>query len=233
MDLQILGLNGYEEKVYTTLVNIGCSSAGKISEESGVPQGKIYVVLSSLEQKGLVQVVPEKTKKFQASSPDSLLDILKSKKEELANLEKEVSNLKETYKKSPKEAVSIAKGRKNFYKVIQDMPLPLKYEYDIKYTSELRPEWIRELNSLKKRNGKIKILTRCSSETEKDVKDWLKYTENIRRIENEGVAVAIIDDKFMFITMINSDVTLSIRDEATIKLFRRLFEKYYESADKI
>ena len=64
MDLKLLGLTDYEEKVYITLAKSGKSSAGEISRESNVPYGKIYVILEKLEAKNLVNIIPEKTKKF-------------------------------------------------------------------------------------------------------------------------------------------------------------------------
>ena len=59
-----LGLSQNEGKVYLTLVEFGKLSANDLSGKSGVPYGRIYDVLESLKNKGLVVVVPEKTKKF-------------------------------------------------------------------------------------------------------------------------------------------------------------------------
>ncbi|EMA6343173.1 TrmB family transcriptional regulator [Bacillus cytotoxicus] len=52
--IQTLGLNQYETKAYVSLVKHGTSSAYQVSKNSGVPRARIYEILDSLEQKGIV-----------------------------------------------------------------------------------------------------------------------------------------------------------------------------------
>lgn len=54
-----LGLSSYEEKVYSALLDVGTASAEELSEESGVPMGRIYDVLNGLESRDLVDCNPE------------------------------------------------------------------------------------------------------------------------------------------------------------------------------
>lgn len=50
----LLGLNKYEARVYITLLRKGPKKAVDLSSISGVPRGRVYDVLRSLEAKGLV-----------------------------------------------------------------------------------------------------------------------------------------------------------------------------------
>ena len=50
----LLELNRYEAKAYLTLVKMGSMKAVELAEFSGIPRGRIYDVLRSLEAKGLV-----------------------------------------------------------------------------------------------------------------------------------------------------------------------------------
>lgn len=52
--IQMLGLNQYETKAYISLVQQGASSAYQVSKNSGVPRARIYEILNTLEQKGIV-----------------------------------------------------------------------------------------------------------------------------------------------------------------------------------
>lgn len=52
--LQSLGFNQYESKVYVTLVKKGFSTAYGISKHSGVPRARVYDILQTLEEKGMV-----------------------------------------------------------------------------------------------------------------------------------------------------------------------------------
>ncbi|MFH1290235.1 MAG: helix-turn-helix domain-containing protein [Nanoarchaeota archaeon] len=88
------GLTQNESKVYSTLIKFGKLSAGETSAKSSVPYGRIYDVLDSLIDKGLVEVVPEKTKKFIPGDPKALEKLLKKRKENLERAEEKVKELK-------------------------------------------------------------------------------------------------------------------------------------------
>jgi sugar-specific transcriptional regulator TrmB len=232
MNLKLLGISSYEEKAYISLTELGPSTAGDISKHSGVPYGKIYPTLESLESKGLISVIPDKTKKFQAKDPKNLIDLINNKKKEMDSLEKELVNLKQIYENNPKEAVILAKGKKNFYKLEREIPQPKKFEYDIKYHSEVKGEWINEAKALSNKGVTLKILTRYDNETKSNVDHWLKYVKNMKSIPNKGVAMSIVDDAVL-LSMINNNTTLLIKDKATVELFKELFESYYNSKENL
>ena len=139
MKLTRIGLTKSEEKVYLSLIKLGKASASLISRESGVSYGKIYTVLDSLERKGLVQIVPEKTKKFIASDPKVIIKKIKEEKQELNRLESEVKELKRIYELREKEIVRMVRGKRNFYKLERELPKPKQIEYNIRYTVEYNP----------------------------------------------------------------------------------------------
>jgi len=53
--LEEMGLSRYEAKVYENLLNEGPSDAQEVSQQSGVPKGRIYDVFDHLADKGLVE----------------------------------------------------------------------------------------------------------------------------------------------------------------------------------
>jgi sugar-specific transcriptional regulator TrmB len=67
--LRNLGLMDYEIKVYSTLLSNGPMNYRVLVQESGVPTGRIYQVLSTLESKGFIEVDQDKTKLFKATEP--------------------------------------------------------------------------------------------------------------------------------------------------------------------
>ena len=77
MDFESIGLNKNESKAFNALVKLGKSSAGDISRNSGVSDKKVYKILESLERKGLVRMIPEKTKMFVPEDPKALKKIIK------------------------------------------------------------------------------------------------------------------------------------------------------------
>ncbi len=67
--LQRIGLNAYEARTYLVLVGHTRFRAVELAARASVPRQKIYEVLHSLVEKGLAQVVQEKTKLFSAVDP--------------------------------------------------------------------------------------------------------------------------------------------------------------------
>ena len=87
MDTKILESVGFtkgEISVYLSLLRLGETTTGDIIKESGITGSKVYEILDRLIKKGLVSyVIREKTKYFQASSPNRLLDYINKKETEL------------------------------------------------------------------------------------------------------------------------------------------------------
>ncbi|RJQ16877.1 TrmB family transcriptional regulator [Candidatus Woesearchaeota archaeon] len=233
MDLSELGLSDYEQKVYSSLVQLGLSAAGEIASHSGVSYGRIYEVLYALQRKGLVEIVPEKTKKFIASNPKNLLQLIEKKEKHLEHIKNNLHQLKKFYDESKEHPVTMVIGKKNFYKVTQEQPKQKQYSYTVRYITDPHPMWMREHKENVAQGLKVKSLVRYDKETKKNVDKFIKMHPEVRKIPNEGIAMHLQDDDYMFIAMIKSNVTLVIRDKPFIKLMKHLFEQTYTNAETI
>lgn len=60
------GLTEYEARTYLALLSAGPATARDLANVSRVPRTKIYGVLEDLHGKGLVQLLPERPRKFEA-----------------------------------------------------------------------------------------------------------------------------------------------------------------------
>ena len=82
--LEEIGLTKNESKVYITLLKIGTSRTGDILKKSNLNSGKIYEILDSLAQKGLVkESIINKIKYFTAISPERIIDYLDNKEKKI------------------------------------------------------------------------------------------------------------------------------------------------------
>ncbi|MAF34420.1 hypothetical protein CMO91_01100 [Candidatus Woesearchaeota archaeon] len=107
--LKEIGLTERESKVYLSLLDLGRSTTGPLIKASGVPNSKIYEILSSLHKKGLVTwVIGGKTKFFEAAEPKTLLRLFDQKRRTLANMLPELEARK-SRAKSP-QSVSLFEG---------------------------------------------------------------------------------------------------------------------------
>ena len=80
--LKAMGLNNYETAVYLKLAEFNTAEAGKLCKESGVPFGRIYEVLNSLEKKSLVDIEYTRPKKYTIKRPKTaFINILKNKRQ--------------------------------------------------------------------------------------------------------------------------------------------------------
>lgn len=103
-----LGLTTYEAKAYLALLRRDSSTPADVARLARVPRQRIYDVLASLVQKGLVSQRPGPPAKYAAAAPDFAIErLLLRRREELAELERNgvemIEALKPTYAEGQKE----------------------------------------------------------------------------------------------------------------------------------
>ena len=96
--LRDLGLSEYESRAYEAILQTGPKTAKELSQLSDVPMGRIYDVLSSLEDSRLVRTqTAGRPKKYVAVEPDIALDrLLDTKKQELETRAEQYESMVET-----------------------------------------------------------------------------------------------------------------------------------------
>ncbi len=80
--LKKLGLSSYEAHTYLALLKLGSAQATEIATKANVPIGRIYGVLSSLEEAHLIRTQNTRPKRYACVEPKSALDILSKNKME-------------------------------------------------------------------------------------------------------------------------------------------------------
>ncbi|MFW6233561.1 MAG: TrmB family transcriptional regulator [Nanoarchaeota archaeon] len=228
-----LGLSHNESKVYKTLIKFGKLSSSEISAKSEVPYGRVYDVLKSLIEKGLVKIVPEKTKKFIPTNPESFIEIISKKEEKLKKAKEKIKELKKFYETEDKNPVTITYGEKGFWKIGKELITPEDYHYSIQWTSNYKPDNALKIKKEIKKGVDIKTLNNMDKNNEKDIRLWNKINKNMRILENSGFACDIRDDKEVMLGLIKSNTTLLIKNKEFAKIMKKLFLAYYNKAKKI
>jgi sugar-specific transcriptional regulator TrmB len=182
--------------------------------------------------KSLAKVVPEETKKFVPCDPESLIHFIEEKESRLEKAKEKAKELKKFYGEE-KNPVTMAFGKVGFHKLVKELDTFNKYDYTIKWSAEFRPEWVRSTERGRKIKADVKTLARYDKETKENLEKWLKIHPNIRKFDNEGIAIAIADDKEVLISLIKANVTLLIKNSAFSKLMRQLFLEAYKNAEEI
>ncbi|MEK6938565.1 MAG: helix-turn-helix domain-containing protein, partial [Nanoarchaeota archaeon] len=118
--LEKIGLSGNEAKVYLCLVDYGPSAAGKISKETGIQRSSAYGAINLLIHRGLVSFhIMGKTRIFQATPPQRLLEYVKEQEEYVKDIIPELSNRHKHTKTSGN--ISMFKGRQGIVSVLKDI----------------------------------------------------------------------------------------------------------------
>jgi len=95
--LEDMGLNEYESKVYLALVEGGVMSAPQASKLARIPIQRVYDILERLVEKGLVYILPGKVKRFGPAAPQTGMEsFLQKERSRMENLLKEREKVAET-----------------------------------------------------------------------------------------------------------------------------------------
>lgn len=127
IDLERLGLNKNEAKVYYALLIKGEATAQELVKSMGVYRNIVYDNLEKLMEKGLVSFINEGSKrKFIAEKPTAIIDFLESKKQELnkriSTAQELIPNISQILNShQSKQNVLIFKGIAGLKKVLADI----------------------------------------------------------------------------------------------------------------
>jgi HTH-type transcriptional regulator, sugar sensing transcriptional regulator len=110
--LENLGLSEKESRVYMALLQMGSGSVPAISVKAGTKRPTTYLILEELRMKGLVTLLPKKTKAiYIAQSPRILWQELKDKEEIASEKMPELMAIFNAQKEKPK--VTYYQGEEN------------------------------------------------------------------------------------------------------------------------
>jgi sugar-specific transcriptional regulator TrmB len=244
--LKNIGLTPSEAKVYETLLKTGKSSASEILAKANLNSGRIYEILTSLEHKGLVSSVKEgKTRYFQASPPERVLDYLNQKIEDITvqktDFKKILPELKKSYLYKKQETnIEVflgVKGQKTAYDILlsegnKDKELIIlgiaeKSKYPKEVLDLLRFHVYKRRKELKLKVKKIadpkgrneKMYTEDNSEIR-----YLPYTST--------TALEVLGDITMILLYTDPIITIIIRDKKVAQDYKKQLEFLWTIAKK-
>lgn len=97
MDISVfkkLNLSDKEIKVYLKLLESGASSVRALAESTGLNRGTTYDILKRLQEIGLASYFHSETKqRFIAEDPEKLIQVIKTREEELAKAKQKITEI--------------------------------------------------------------------------------------------------------------------------------------------
>jgi len=246
--LKEAGLTEGEIKVYLALLELGSSTIGPILQKSGITKSIIYRILEKLIKKGLVSyIIKEKTKHYQATQPNKLLDYIDSKEKQLKQNKNKIQEMipqlilkQQTAKKSE---ATIYEGFKGLMTAYENRYLKLKQGDEVVLYG-LPPEqpgfhhafWKKNHMKLSKLGIKCRMLYH-SNVTDENLKDRnsYKYCEARRMpFNNESPSWVMIYKDVTLIAIPQGDLPFAfeITSQQVADSFRNYFEWFWKQSKK-
>jgi len=205
--LKKLGLTTYESSAYLALLKLGDAEADEIADNAKIPMGRIYNVLSSLEEAHLIRAQDTRPRRYACVEPEAALERLsKTRHEELTQASVELENLVSDLK-SELSGVEPRKHDKTFWTVA---------------IGEESHELIRESILTSQKELLVFMASRMPSERlKKDLmkEGHLKIVSALNETINRGVEVKAI---------LSKDVDFSVLEDypAIKKLLANMGDKF-------
>ena len=237
--LEKIGLNKSEAKVYLSLLDIGSSTTGPIMHRAKVSSSKIYGILARLVEKGLVSsVIKSKTKYYQASPPESLLDYMKEKEEELKKNETQLNKLIPELKLrqstvEEKQEAQLYIGWKGLMNALNSLLGSLSNGDDyIAFAQTPKEEESKEVkiffSQLQKRREEKKLNVKIMADSaQKRIFDSEPYSKfknfQVKYMKNSPPGIVIAKDQIFISTFEPSPVGVVISSKELAYSFRKYF----------
>jgi len=243
-NLKLLGLNTYEAKAYETLLKEGASTAHLIAKKSGVPSGKIYPTLESLEAKGFVRFTEGRPKTYVAVSPEVAFgDVLKKERNRFQNIHKKSKELITIYSKlqpakeeKVQEIVEAYFGRSTAF--VRSITLHHQAQSYWKTISRLtiNKKHLQACGNAVKRGVKILAITSPKETTLERVRQWKKRGVEVRFLDELPFRLSIYDDQGVVFRFSHEKskqyVSTHIRNTKLAKGMSSFFDSLWDIAKK-
>jgi sugar-specific transcriptional regulator TrmB len=244
--LKNLGLSEYEIRVFLTLLLSGSLNYRVLCRDSGVPTGKIYQILSTLESKGFVEISQDRPKIFKAVEPKKALRRrLRQIEEDFFDLELKTREALQTlqlqyslrYDEIQGIVSEIFVGGVSASNGIRDNLL--KAENEVLFSTEeaFGSLHIEDLcGILLERGVKIRAIIGVPSEKKHENFDRLIHMGvNVRQLDSLPAKYFVVDDKYvsLLIDGQESETCVQIHGAALCRVLRERFMETWDKASLV
>ena len=247
-ELERLGLNRSEAKVYLALLELGSSTSGVITDKAQVSPSKIYWILEKLLQKGLVSyMVKGKTKHYTAASPGKLKEYLEHERENIERKEELLEAMLPRLRRVQKLA-----GERQEAEMFVGFPA-MKNAYSTMYDSakegdehlvflrsgeeEGKPEAVLFFNRLHRRAVKMGLQRRLISRDTKEARELFlrgpyakRKWDTVRFIDTCPEGINILNDYVLFMHLAEKPICVLITSKQLADDYRKLFNESWKKA---
>jgi sugar-specific transcriptional regulator TrmB len=233
-DLKKLGLSQSEATLYLSLLKFGTSEVQPLIEETGFYKANIYQALERLCEKGIIsKIIENKKRVYQIQKPESILELIKKKKNELDEQEKiakelikKIENKKSTNVQETAMVFRGIAGVKQIYSEIINKKLDYLVFGSPKESGIIIEDYYWQNLHLKQKENKIK----AKMIFHKSLRKWKKLIPkdiiNLRFFDEEFeplTETTIYGNKVAFVVWAENPVVTIINNEHVVDSYKQLF----------
>lgn len=240
-----IGFTDGEAKVYLSLIELGSSTVGPIVKKARVAYSNVYDILNRLIGKGVVSfILKSKTKYFQATSPEVLLEYVNKRemeiiaqKELLKEIIPQIASLQEFKSEQEAEVFVGIKGIKGAYEKLFSNRVNKNEEDLFFYThkeeySELVDTLYHEINRKHTINIKSRGIANEFFKNSSIVKTWFSK-DNIKFVDFPVPGnIDIFQDKILIISFKQPIIGILIKSASLVDSMKEYFESIWMVAKK-
>ncbi|MFT4343310.1 MAG: TrmB family transcriptional regulator [Candidatus Woesearchaeota archaeon] len=244
--LEQIGLSKYESQIYLALLQIGESTASGVLKHLKIHIGRIYELLESLKEKGLVsEVKKDGVKYFTASSPKKIISYIGSKKTELDKQEKLIESTIKQFEQIQNETKQLPnieiftgiEGLKNAFQKEIDRYVSDKQVYvlGVKASTNYNKRLLRFFSStVDSKRKELNVTTKKINDASfKHAKNNIQRYGEIRYLEmNSTITINLMKDLVILVVSYNPLITIAIESEDVAKGFIFQFESLWKLAEE-
>ena len=253
--LTTIGLNTYESKAYKSLLSQGLLTATELSELAGIPQGMVYSILKSLEQKGFINIFSGPIKKYEAVNPKvAFKGLILEKEKALKEMELLSEELEEVYENkqtnsAPLDFIQILTSKQSQVNKFDDLIKKAETTLCSFNKKPYATGFLREMDEIIKASAPLRkiikrgVAVKAVFEAEdiyiqefvRMIKYYRDIGEEVRICEKLPLKMLLSDNKLAMISMRSQDaakfkLTSMIVDHSDLtNALTELFEMYWEN----
>lgn len=242
---RFLGFTQYETNILISLIKLKVATPKEISLNSGVPQNKLYQILSKFEKEGILSQLPSDTKKYKLINLKSFIDIkLNEKEKNLKELKDNSKKIDDINENEEEFIFSLIKGQKGIMNKLGEKNLEVKKE--ILGVQRNWKIWGTGLNNMKKaikKGVEVKMIGVINEETKERALEWKKIGCKIKiynpKFGQFPLRFTIFDNKEARITIGKPEIqnpedyiTIWTKSKPIINILRLQFMNMWEECEK-
>lgn len=235
--LQRVGLNQKEASIYLAVLELGTASVQAVSRKASIKRPTAYTILESLEQRGLVNIVPQHKKTlYVAESPERLLADLVKNQELVRRALPDLLALHNSKQEKPQ--VQLYQGKEGLAQVYEKIlnSKNIAFFCTLKEASQMFPEVPKRFKQLAQAQ-KISMREMVTeTEVDRAHAKWVADAYEVRIAPKESMFLtdnALFDENVAFFSYQPYPFVVVINSKGIVASLKSLFELAWLSAQKV